>query len=133
MSGTAIIGALLLADTDLLAEVSAGNIKAGQLPDGVALPALLVRTVSGVERLKLRRVGYVRTVERIAVTVRAANYRSQEDIIDLIRAACAGKTGTIAGLENVSVQAAGTGPDIIGPGNSFEQTQDFSVGFDEPV
>jgi hypothetical protein len=27
------------------------------------------------------------------------------------------------------VNSAGTGPDVGGPANSFEQTQDFKVGF----
>ena len=30
----------------------------------------------------------------------------------------------------MSVLTAGLGPDVIGPGSSFEQTQDFTVRFD---
>jgi len=128
MSGVSIIGALLQADASITA-----TIKAGQLPDGVALPALLVRSVSMVERVTLKRGDYVRVKERVSVTVRAASYRDQRNLLKLARDACAGEFGTIAGFENASVINAGTGPDLIGPGNTFEQTQDFMTSFNEPV
>jgi len=128
MSGVSIIGALLGADPSITA-----TIKAGQLPDGVALPALLVRSVSMVERVTLTRGNYVRVKERVSVTVRAASYREQRSLLKLARDACAGEFGTIAGFENASVINAGTGPDVIGPGNTFEQTQDFMTSFNEPV
>lgn len=133
MSGVSIIGALLLADADVLAKVPAARIKAGMLNDGIALPALLVRSVSLVERVHLVRGETVRVKERVSVTVRAANYKDQRAIIKLVRDACAGEFGTIAGFENASVINAGTGPDVIGPGNTFEQTQDFMTSFNEPV
>lgn len=133
MSGTTIIGELLLADAALLAKVPAARIKAGQLPDAIALPALLVRKISGVERVHLQRVGSVRMTERIEVTVRAGSYRDQEEIVRLVRNACAGVIGTRSGFDGVYVENAGTGPDLIGPGNTFEQSQDFKVGFNEPV
>lgn len=128
MSGVSIIGALLQADASITA-----TIKAGQLPDGVALPALLVRSVSMAERVTLTRGNYVRVKERVSVTVRAASYREQRSLLKLTRDACAGEFGNIAGFENASVINAGTGPDVIGPGNTFEQTQDFMTSFNEPV
>jgi hypothetical protein len=138
MSGVTIIGELLRAnepisaflldrDTPLLA---ADQIKAGRLPDGVVLPAFLVRTVSVIERQFLKRSGTVHTIERVSVAVRAASYRDQRAAIRLSRPACAGKVGAIAGFTNVSILTAGTGPDVAGPGDSFEQTQDFRVTFD---
>ncbi len=133
MSGTKIIGDLLLADAAVLDKVPADRIKGGQLPDAIALPALLVRKISGVERVHLQRVGSVRMTERIEVTVRAESYREQETIIRLVRNACAGVTGTKSGFDGVYVENAGTGPDLIGPATTFEQSQDFKVGFNEPV
>lgn len=129
MSGVTIIGALLTAHAPLLAVVDEASIKAGRLPDGATLPVLLVRSISTTELLTLRRGTKVQTTERVAVTVRAANYQMQDDILPLVRAACAHKTGTIAGFENVAVLAAGVGPDVSGPADSFEKTQDFRVSF----
>lgn len=133
MSGVDIIGALLNASAGLLAKVPGDRIKAGQLPDGIALSALLVRSVSTIERVTLKRRGTVRSIERVSVTVRAAGYRDQKAIIKLAREACAGFVGDIAGALRVSVINAGTGPDVLGPANSFEQTHDFSVSFEEPI
>jgi len=130
MSGVAIIAALLSADAPLLQVVPTERIKAGRLPDGVQLPVLLVRTVSSVDRQPLKRGEVVRSIERVSVAVRAASYRDQRAVIKLVRACCAGRTGTIAGAQRVSVLSAGTGPDVTGPGDSFEQTQDFRVSFD---
>jgi hypothetical protein len=130
MSGVTIIGELLAAHGPLIEVVPADRMKAGRLPDGVQLPALLVRTISVVERQPLKRGPMVRTTERVSVAVRAASYRQQRAVIALVRKACAGKTGTIAGAPRVSVLTAGTGPDATGPGDSFEQTTDFRVSFD---
>ncbi len=133
MSGVTIIGALLEAHTELLAILPVDGIKAGRFPDGIALPALLLRSVSTVEEQYLRRGGLVRTTERVSVTLRSASYHQQDDILPLVRKACAGKIGTIAGFERVSVLTAGTGPDVNGPANSFEKAQDFRVSFDNPA
>ena len=133
MSGVAIVGDLLRGYAQLLEVVPADRIKAGRLPDGVALPALLVRKVSSVDRQPLKRGADVRETERVSVTVRAKSYREQVAVIKLVRTCCAGKTGNLAGFARTSVLTAGTGPDIAGPGDSFEQTQDFRVSFDAPA
>lgn len=133
MTGVDIIGALLQADGALIAIVPANRIKAAQLPDGIPLPALLVRLVSSVEQQLLNRGTTVRSTDRISVTVRAANYRDQVQIIRRVRSICAGQTGAVGGGDDVSILSAGTGPDVIGPANSFEQTQDFRVSFNTPA
>lgn len=133
MTGISIVGTLLCEDAPLAQIVPDERIKAGRLPDGVTLPALLVRTISVVERHALKRVGWERVTARIAVTVRAESYRDQGAVIALVRACCAGRTGDIGGGTRVSIRTAGLGPDINGPGNTFEQTQDFRVSFDAPV
>lgn len=129
-TGVDIIGAILQADTALLARVPADRIKAGKLPEGIALPALLVRRVSKISRQPLKRGAKTRKVDRVAVTVRAASYRDQAAIIGLVEDCGVGVTGNIAGGERVAVLDAGTGPDVTGPGNSFEQTTDFRVSYD---
>jgi len=133
MTGTRIIGALLRADQHVLGTVVAASIKAGRLPDSVTLPALLVRTVSNIERQPLKRAGWVRQTDRVSVAVRAENYDEKDGIIALVKACCAGRTGDIGGGIRVSITTAGLGPDVNGPGDTFEQTQDFRVSFDAPV
>jgi len=130
MTGVDIVGELLNLNETLIAAIPAGQIKAGALPDGVVLPTLLVRMTSNVERQTLKRGSTVRTTERISVTVRAESYRDQVAAMKLVVKACAGRTGSIADADNVSVLTAGRGPDLRGPGNSYEQTQDFRVSFD---
>jgi len=132
MTGVEIVGDVLSKYAALLEIVPVDNIKAGVLPDGITLPALLVRTVSVVDRQPLKRGNLVRSTERVSVAVRAASYIDQKAVIRLVRACCAGQTGDIAGAFNVSILTAGTGPDVGGPANSFEQTQDFRVSFDAP-
>jgi hypothetical protein len=130
MTGTRIIGALLRADQNVLGAVVTASIKAGRLPDSVTLPALLVRTVSNIERQPLKRAGWVRQTDRVSVAVRAENYDQKDAIIALVKACCAGDIG---GGIRVSITTAGLGADVNGPGDTFEQTQDFRVSFDAPV
>jgi len=132
MSGTAIIGELLLAHAPLVATVPAESMKEDLLPEGAELPALVAREVSSVERQMLDG-SIALTIDRVAVTVRATSTKQRKAIMKLIRAACAGRTGTIAGCRSVAVLTAGAGPAVIGPGGSFEQTQDFRVSFDAPA
>lgn len=131
MTGVDIIGALLGSDQEFLTIVSADSLKAGMLPDGVQLPAGLLRLVSSVEpRPPLKRGETMRTVDRVSFTVRAQSYRDQRRVIKRARAVCAGRVGNIGGAASVSILMAGTGPDVNGPANTFEQTIDFRVSFD---
>lgn len=130
MTGASIVGELLRASAALGVVVPAAQIKGGRLPEDITLPALLVRTVSVIDRQPLKRGATNRRTDRVAVTVRAASWREQLAIIELVRTICAGRTGDVGGGKRVSILTAGTGPDLDGPGNSFEQTQDFRVSFD---
>lgn len=130
MTGADIIGALLTTDPAILEIASADRIKEDRLPDGVGLTALLVRTVSSVDRQPLTRGPMVRQTDRVSVTVRAASVRDRKEAIRRVRACCAGRTGDIGGGLRVSILTAGLGPSLNGPGDSFEQTQDFKVSFD---
>lgn len=133
MSGADIIGGALRADEPVTDVVALGSIKGGRLPEGVTLPALLVRTTSVVDRQPLKRAGFNRRTDRVSVTVRAASYAEQVAIIKLVRAACAGRLIDIGGGRKAAVQPAGVGPDVGGPANTFEQTADFRVSFDAPA
>lgn len=133
MSGTAIVTALLLDDPTMKGIADRGALKEDRLPDGVNLTAVLLRTVSSVDRQPLKVGQFVRSTERVAVTVRAGSVRERKAAIAIVRAACRGRTGDIAECRGVSVLTAGLGPSVAGPGDSFEQTQDFRVSFDAPA
>lgn len=132
MTGADIIGALLRNYAPLTDLVPEERIKGGRLPPATPLPALLVRTISSVERQRLRRGQTVRTADRVSVTVRAASYDEQIRILDLAVDACADRVGSMDGAGNYAVLTAGRGPDLDGPGDSFEQAQDFRASFDKP-
>lgn len=133
MTGADIIGELLMGAATVTDEVPADRIAGGRLPIGTPLPALLVKTLGGTERQRLKRGKFVPTIDRVRVTVRAASYDDQLRIIDLVTEACADRVGNFAGVERAAILTAGRGPDLDGPGDSFEQAQDFRVSFDKPV
>ncbi len=132
-SGVDIVGGLLREDDLVTARVPIAQIKAGRLPDGVSLPALLVRSISKTERQPLKKSASVRIAERVSVTVRAASYREQTEVMDLVRDCLRGWLGSLGDAHRASILTAGTGPDLIGPGDSFEQTDDFRVTYDAPT
>lgn len=130
MSGAAIIGELLRADTGLGALVPTASIKIERLADNADLPTVMVREISSTDRQTLKQRQIVRSVDRVSVTVRARDLREREAVLRLVRAACAGKLGSIAYCVGVSVLTAGKGPGLAGPGNSYERAQDFRVSYD---
>lgn len=128
--GTDIIGELLRAHTPLLEIVPAANIKAGRLSDDADLNAIVVTEISQVERSLLHSRGVpVPVIDRVAVTGRFRSHRERKAAMRMIKDCCAGRTGTIAGILNVSITSAGRGPDLNGIGDSFEKTQDFRVSY----
>lgn len=129
-SGVDIVGGLLREDDLVTARVPSAQIKAGRLPDGVALPALLVRSISKIERQPLKKTATVRVAERVSVTVRAASYREQTEVMKLVRDCLRGWLGSLGDAQRASILTAGTGPDLLGPGDSFEQSDDFRVTYD---
>jgi hypothetical protein len=132
MNGCAIIGHLLRGMAELTAMIPAANIKAGELEEGQL--GILVRTVTLIDRHSLSHEALQHSVERVSATVRAKTYRDQVAAITLIRRACAGVVAAQIGeATNVAVLTAGTGPDVRGPGNTFEQAQDFRVSFNAPA
>lgn len=133
MTGLEIVGAILETHEPLLELVDVDSMKAGKLPDGVVLPALLLRTVSSTDRQFLKDSGFYRAKDRVSVTVRAASYEDQIKIIAIVKRCCGGLTGDIGGGLRVAILRAGTGPDMNGPANSFEQAQHFHVSFDDPA
>lgn len=130
IDGATIIGAMLCAYPPLLKLVAVANVKGGRLPEGQPLPAILVRTVSSVDSKRLRREATRRCIDRVSVAVRAASWAEQRAIIKAVREAGADRVGQIGGGLNVSIMLNGLGPDVDGPGGTYEQTQDFRVTYD---
>ncbi|HEX7856093.1 MAG TPA: hypothetical protein VF503_20630 [Sphingobium sp.] len=130
MSGVDIISALLRAYAPLLELVSEEKIKEGRLPAGIELPALLVTETSQVERQPLKRGQTVRTLDRVSVTGSFKSVRDRKVVMELVKQCCAGKVGEIGGGHAVSILTAGRGPDLNGPGDIFQKTQDFRVSYD---
>ena len=132
MNGAEIASELLVASAALVAKVPAAQIKAGSLPEGVDLPAILITTISSVDRETVAAEETRRTTDRVQVTVHARTYREKRDVLRLVRAACADRFGDFAGMTDVSVHLDGLGPDLMDDASTiFAQAQDLLVSFNE--
>lgn len=146
MSAVKIIRALLAADTIVSALVPSSRIIAGVLPQGVVLPAVAVTEVSRVDRDSLKPGSFAHSTSRVQVTVIAASYPVQKQLLEAVRHACRDKLGVLdstvvgdwqtyflhIGISGVSVLLAGTGPDFNDSVTGFYmQSQDFKVSFTE--
>lgn len=130
MSGGAAVNYILSNAAAVIAVVPAARILTGpSLPVGTALPAILVRKISGDERLQLRMAdaGTFRT-ERVQVTALADTYGAVGDILELARAACVPQRGTFGSVVVDSILPAGEGPDLSDQdADIYEQSRDFFV------
>lgn len=134
MSGIAVVAELLRADAPLTAVVPTARIKAGALPQGVQLPAILLTTISGVERNTLRPRLKKRQTDRVEVSVAAGTYAQQRQLIELARNACTDRIGDFGGVSAVVVHHDGIGPDQMDEKASiYAQTIDFRVSFNRPA
>jgi hypothetical protein len=134
MSGVLIVGDLLYGFQPLADEVPPAQIKAWKLPQGASLPSILVTRVSRTEQQFLAEQEMRLVTERVQVTVNAASGASREAILKLVRRACAGKLGVIAGFTGVAVLLAGGGPDFMDDAASiFMGSTDLRVSFNEPA
>ena len=134
MSGVSVIGELLNGYAPLTGIIPVARIKAGDLPQGVELPALAVTSVSVVDTNMLSTGEKRRIRERVRVTVLAPNYRNKTAIMRLVKLACADKRGNFADMTDVSVLTDGAGPDFMSDDATiWMSTQDFSVSGNEPT
>lgn len=132
MDGVAVIRELLVGNAALLALVPDEQIVGGVLPANTPLNAIAINTVSTVDRniLAPRATRHVR--ERIRVTYVAADYPALKAVRRTAKRACADFIGSAAGLEAVTVQTDGAGPDFMDEQASLHMsTQDFMVAFTE--
>jgi hypothetical protein len=113
----------------LTAKVPASRIFGGLIPLDTKLPAIAYNYISGV-RSKNIDMGDQIVRARIQVTVHAASYASQKEIIELVKDACDAKQGAIGTVTVDSILADLTGPDMRDDdAGIFMQTQDFIVKF----
>ncbi|MBK8916359.1 MAG: hypothetical protein IPM64_17480 [Phycisphaerales bacterium] len=131
MSATKAVIYLLHNNATLIAQVPAARIMAGTLPQTLALPAIHVRQISGTERLPVSMAEAKRfRTERVQVTVLAGTYPALKLILELVRNACSGASGSASGVVVDSVLPDGVGPDLSDEAAQiFEQSRDFMVNW----
>lgn len=134
MSGVTIAGEVLRGHAPLIALVPIERIVAWKLPQGSPVPSIVATRVSRADRVMLDGTTLRSVTERVQLTVRAGNGAAREAVLRAARAACNGRTGTIAGFANVAVMLAGTGPDFMDDAASiFMGSIDLRVSFNEPA
>lgn len=130
--GVAAVRSVLVADAPLIALVPAARIQAGVLPQTIALPALSITSISKVDRNIPNPGTYRFVTERVQVTVLAANYPSQKQIMAAVRKAAADKFPTVSGIIRVTIHTDSAGPDFMNEDASIYQgSQDFRVTYSE--
>lgn len=135
MSGVAVLRYLLANDAPLVAVVPATKIFAGAIPLGTAVPAIGVAQISGVERPTVAMAAGAKRhrTDRVQVTVEAGTYASQKSLLELVRTACGHQTGTLNGVDLMSVLPDGQGPDFYdADARIYSQSCDFLVSWRTP-
>lgn len=135
MSDVKIVRALLAANAALTAVVPGLRIFAGRIPQGAALPAICVNTVSSVERHRVKDAGGVILVtSRTQVTVQSTSYPVQKDVIRLIGLAIKGGRRVVGGVTVADIQRDIVGPDLSDPATElYQQSRDFRVKYFQPL
>jgi len=132
-TGIDAVRTALIADATLTGLVPAARIGAGDLPQGITLPALSLTSISKVDRNIPNPGAYRHVTERVQVMIHAANYPSQKAIEKAVRGAAADQVGfAVSGLVNVTIHTDGGGPDFTNEEASIHLgTQDFRVTYSE--
>lgn len=129
MSDTSIIRALLASNATLAALVPAERIRTGTIPQGIALPAILISTVSSNERHRVAdNCEPILITARTEVTVLAKNYMDQRKVIDLVGKAIRGGRRMVGGVLVANIRTDIVGPDMHDkPLDIYMQSRDFQV------
>ena len=132
MNGVIAVRSLLVGDLRVTGLVPEARIAAGTLPQGTALPAIALTSISSVDRNVPSPGPKRRVTERVQVTVLARAYAEAKAIIAAIRAAAADQMPVIGGLTEVTVHTDSAGPDVLDEETGIHmQSQDFRVAFNE--
>ncbi len=135
MSDATILRALLVANAPLAAVVAPEKIFFGAVKQGTVLPALVLNTISSVERKRVRDEGAFSLVtSRTQVTVKAKSYAEQKEVLRLLGLAVKGGRRVVAGVLVANAERDIVGPDLSdGDAGIFEQTQDFRLIYYQPL
>lgn len=129
----AVMCALLLAHAPVTSIVGE-QVFAGDVPVDETLPAIGIREISRIEQDTVARNGSATVVTaRIQVTVYTGNYPDQKALLQAARLGPGTYTGTVAGVQVLSVLRDAVGPDMqsMNP-EIFQQSRDFKVTYLEP-
>lgn len=131
MSDVKVVRYLLANNAPLIAVVPAVKIMAGVIPQGTPMPAIAISHISGVWGSEISQQSK-HCKARVQVTVMAANYAQQKQLLRLVRAAVPRMRGTINGVSVESILREPEGPDLSNDdAGLYMQTQDFMVAFNE--
>jgi hypothetical protein len=135
MSGVLIVHALYAASSPLIARVANANIWDEEVPQGKALPAISLLTISGVDRKRLAAGSSRRMMERIQATGLFNDAEERLEIMPLMMKPCsevqvATITG-LTGLTGITVRMAGRGPDFTDEAERRIGSWDFMVSWNE--
>lgn len=122
--------ALLSANAPLITLVG-DRIYPHALPQGCALPALVVELVTDVPQLTIDpTAGFNLNRARMQVTVLASSYPDQKNVLAAVVAACNYQRGVLASVRVNSIVRAVTGPDMTDDDRTvFHQSVDFFVTY----
>ena len=116
----------LLAASGTLTALVSTRIYPSELPQGVALPAGVYRTISGVEPGQIDAAATARVVQtRIQVTALASSYSGCKDVVEACRAALLYQHGTVASVQVISIIR-----DLVGPDDFDAELEVFAQSID---
>jgi len=128
---TNIIRALLAGAADLGVPAGQGLSGAPQ-PHPAVLPTLFVAELACVpEPGSSGRGAAALVTARVQVTAVSAGYDQTKALLAAVRRACNLQSGSIAGLDVVSVVREQTGPDVTDDAGAFRQSLEFGVTYYE--
>ncbi len=131
MSGVAIIRYLLSNNLNLISQVPADRIMAGNLPKDISYPAISIKKISGAQEnnLAMNSASYL-VEQRIQVSVITKSYPEIEPILALVLKACPLSKGDVNGTACEGILPDTEGPDLSNDQlKIFQQSQDFMVSF----
>ena len=130
MSDVKAVRYLLANNAPLNAQVPAVRVIGGVLPQGIELPAISVTHVSTV-RPQMVNAASKLCVSRVQVTVMAASYQSQKDVMALVRAALPRSRGSVNGVAVDSILIDTEGPDFTDEAGLYMGSIDYRVTYTE--
>jgi hypothetical protein len=134
MDGVAAIRQLLVAHSPLTALVPAARVIAGVLPQGTALPAVALTSVSSSEDDSINPGSHRFITERVQATIFAQNYPQKRAILKAVLRGAADKVPTMDGLRTMPVASGGAGPDFMSEDASIHMgTHDFIIRWNDPT